>query len=166
MGGRSEADESFLEDAVQDSLVRILDRLPQFEGRSRFVTWAMSITIRVAMTELRRRRWRDVSLDMLVGEDGLVPERAVDRAPRPDEQAEREDVLEAMRRIIKMELTDKQRTTLVAALRGMALEEVAHQMGSNRNAVYKLTHDARIRLKEGLEAAGYEADDILGAFRR
>jgi hypothetical protein len=30
------------DDVVQDSLVRILDRLPQFEGRSRFLTWATS----------------------------------------------------------------------------------------------------------------------------
>ena len=48
---RAHADDAFLEDVVQDSLVRILERLPQFEGRSRFSTWAMSITIRVAMRD-------------------------------------------------------------------------------------------------------------------
>jgi Protein of unknown function, DUF417 len=30
---------------------------------------------------------------------------------------------------------------------------IARHLGSNRNAVYKLTHDARKRLKRGLEAA-------------
>ena len=53
-------DDSFLEDIVQDSLLRILERLGQFEGRSRFVTWATSIAIRTAMSELRLRRWQDV----------------------------------------------------------------------------------------------------------
>jgi len=163
---RSKVDESFLEDVVQDSLLRILDRLSQFEGRSRFITWAMSITLRVAMTELRRRRWRDESLNELVGEDAFVPERAVDSSPRPDEQTEREDILEALRRIITTDLTEKQRTALVAELRGMALAEIARQMGSNRNAVYKLTYDARIRVKDGLEAAGYEADDVRAALQR
>lgn len=89
---------SALDDAVQDSPLRILDHLPQFERRSRFVSWAMSITIRVAMTELRRRRRRDVSLDEPAREDDFVHERAVDSSLRPDEQAEREDILEAMRR--------------------------------------------------------------------
>src|SRR5262249_38272344 len=60
---RAGAGDDLLEDVAQDALVRILDRLPQFEGRSRFTTWAMSVAIRVAMSELRRRRWKDVSLD-------------------------------------------------------------------------------------------------------
>src|SRR6185295_7812537 len=65
---RAHVDDAFLEDVVQDSLLRILERLPQFEGRSRFLTWAMSIAIRVAMSALRRRRWKDVSLDELVAD--------------------------------------------------------------------------------------------------
>ena len=67
----------FMEDVVQDSLLRILERLPQFEGRSRFLTWAMSIAIRLAMSELRRRRWKDVSLDEVTAGGDLPPERAI-----------------------------------------------------------------------------------------
>lgn len=166
LSGRSDVDESVLEDAVQDSLLRIIDRLSQFEGRSRFVTWAMSITIRTAMTELRRRRWRDVSLDQLAGDGGVMLDRTADGSPRPEHEAERRALLAAIHRIIRTELTAKQRTALVAELRGMAQDEIVRQMGSNRNALYKLTHDARLRLKKGLEAAGYEAEDILAAIRR
>ena len=46
------------------------------------------------------------------------------------------------------------------AARGMPLAEIGRRMGSNRNAIYKLTHDARKRLKQGLEAAGYDARDL------
>ena len=46
----------------------------------------------------------------------------------------------------------------------MPQDEIARHVGSNRNAVYKLTHDARKRLKQGLEAAGYTAEDIRTAF--
>ena len=74
---RAGAGDEFLEDVVQDALVRILERLPQFEGRSRFLTWAMSVAIRVAMSELRRRRWKDVSLDEVVAGGGLTPGRAI-----------------------------------------------------------------------------------------
>ncbi len=40
--------DSFLEDTVQDSLMLILERLDQFEGRSKFLTWATSIAVRSA----------------------------------------------------------------------------------------------------------------------
>jgi RNA polymerase sigma factor (sigma-70 family) len=43
-------------------------------------------------------------------------------------------------------------------------DEIARHLGSNRNALYKLTHDARKRLKRGLEAAGFTAEDIGAAF--
>ena len=38
--------------------------------------------------------------------------------------------------------------------------EIADQLGSNRNAIYKLTHDARKKLKKSLEEAGYTAEDV------
>ena len=164
LSSRSAADDAFLEDAVQDSLLRILQRLSQFEGRSRFLTWATSIAIRVAMSQLRRRRWKDVSLDELVSNAKLPPQQARELAPGPGMQFEQGALLETMHTLIQSELTEKQRKALVAELRGMPQDEIARQLGSNRNAIYKLTHDARKRLKRGLESAGYEAADVHTAF--
>jgi RNA polymerase sigma-70 factor (ECF subfamily) len=161
---RAPADLAFLEDAVQDALVRILDRLPQFEGRSRFLTWATSIAIRVAMIELRRLRWEDVSLDQVIAGADLAAPRAIDHDPAPDARWEREAMLDAMRELIQNGLTEKQRAALLAELRGMPQDEIARHLGSNRNAIYKLTHDARKRLKHGLEAAGFKAEDVSAAF--
>jgi RNA polymerase sigma-70 factor (ECF subfamily) len=161
---RAGAGDGLLEDVVQDALVRILERLPQFEGRSQFLTWAMSVAIRVAMTELRRRRWKDVSLDEVVAGGDLTPGRAIVDEPGPDAQSEREAILAAMHEVIRTGLTEKQRSALLAELRGMPQDEIARLLGSNRNAIYKLTHDARKRLKRGLEAAGFTAEDIGAAF--
>jgi RNA polymerase sigma-70 factor (ECF subfamily) len=161
---RAGAGDAFLEDVVQDALVRILGRLPQFEGRSRFLTWAMSVAIRVAMSELRRQRWKDVPLDEVVAGGDLTPGRAIVDEPGPDAQSEREAILAAMHGLIRNGLTEKQREALLAELRGMPQDEIARHLGSNRNAVYKLTHDARKRLKRGLEAAGFTAEDIGAAF--
>jgi RNA polymerase sigma-70 factor (ECF subfamily) len=158
--------DAFLEDVVQDSLVRILERLPQFEGRSRFLTWAMSIAIRVAMSELRRQRWKEVSLDEVIAGADLPPRRTIDDDPGPDARSEREAILDAMNEVIRNQLTVKQRAALLAELRGMPQDEIARHLGSNRNAIYKLTHDARKRLKRGLETAGFGADDIRASFAR
>jgi RNA polymerase sigma-70 factor (ECF subfamily) len=161
---RAVAGDEFLEDVVQDALVRILERLPQFEGRSRFLTWALSVAIRVAMSELRRRRWRDVSLDEVIADADMTPGQAVDDEPGPEVQWEREAILGAMHEVIGNDLTEKQRAALLAEMRGMPQDEIARHLGSNRNAVYKLTHDARKRLRRGLEAAGFTAEDIRAAF--
>jgi len=163
---RAGAGGEFLEDVVQDSLLRILERLPQFEGRSRFLTWAMSIAIRVAMSELRHRRWKDVSLDEVTGGGDIAPERAVADDPGADAQSEREAILAAMHEVIRTGLTEKQRLALLAELRGMPQDEIARHLGSNRNAIYKLTHDARRRLKRGLESAGFTAEDVRAALAR
>jgi RNA polymerase sigma-70 factor (ECF subfamily) len=161
---RAGVDDGFLEDVVQDALVRILEKLPQFEGRSRFVTWAMSVAIRAAMSELRRRRWKDVSLDEVVADADLAAGRVVVDGPGPLARSEREAILAAMHEVIRNGLTTKQREALLAEMQGMPLDEIARQLGSNRNALYKLTHDARKRLRQGLEAAGFTAEDIGAAF--
>lgn len=148
--------DSLLDDFVQDSLVRILRSLNQFQNRSRFVTWATAIAIRVGLTELRKRRWRDVSLERLVADTGFVPSAATEASS----DSERQPIIEAMYRIISSELTDKQRTVLLAEIKGMAQKEIARQMGSSQNALYKLSHDARQRLKQGLEKAGFTAQEF------
>jgi RNA polymerase sigma-70 factor (ECF subfamily) len=151
--------ESVFEDVVQEALIRILGSLGQFQHRSRFVTWATAIAIRVALTELRKRKWRDVSLEKLVADSGFQPASA--RAANPERQA----LLEAMHQVIATELTEKQRTVLLAEIKGMAQVEIARQMGSSLNALYKLSHDARHRLKRGLEQAGFTGQVFATAFR-
>jgi RNA polymerase sigma-70 factor (ECF subfamily) len=134
---RAGADDGFLEDVVQDALVRILERLPQFEGRSQFTTWAMAVAIRVAMSELRRRRWKDVSLDEVVANADLAPAGVVEDAPGPLARSEREAILATMHEVIRDGLTAKQREALLAELQGMPQDEIARQLGTNRNALYQ-----------------------------
>jgi RNA polymerase sigma-70 factor (ECF subfamily) len=159
--------DSLSEEAAQDTLLRVLDSLHTFEGRSKFTTWVHKIAVRIALTELRRKRWRDVSLDELTegspGEGPLGILAASDAGP--DEVAEQSDMIEHLRRVIEEELTEKQREALIATrIHGMPMEEVARRMGTNRNALYKLLHDARQRLKSRLEEEGLSPEDVLAAF--
>ena len=160
LAGRSHVDDSFLEDAVQDALLRILDRLDQFQGRSRFVTWATSIAIRLALGELRRSRWKDVSLDSVLDDTDYVPTRADDSSPSPELLVQQEALFHKLHELIETALTERQRAALLAELRGMPQDEIARHLGSNRNAVYKLTHDARKKLKSALQNAGYREDEL------
>ena len=70
-----------------------------------------------------------------------------------------------LQRVISEKLTEKQREALIATrIHGMPMEEVARRMGTNRNALYKLLHDARLRLKTGLEEGGLSPEDVMAAF--
>ena len=165
---RSNLRESDLEDFAQDAVLKILNGLHTFRGESRFTTWAHKIAVRVALTELRRRRWQDVSLDELTesrnGGAEFIPDFLADPALSPEQQAMQQAILTTLRRLIRDMLTDKQRQALQAVLKGMPLEEVARRMGSNRNALYKLLHDARRRLQQGILTEGLSPQDVLSVF--
>jgi RNA polymerase sigma-70 factor (ECF subfamily) len=160
--------QSLAEEVTQDTLLRVLDHLDSFEGRSRFTTWVHKIAVRIALTELRRRRWRDFSLDSLVdeNEEGVsFPSLMVDPSPNPDTLTQQSDLMQRVGRLINEELTEKQRQAMVAtAIEGVPLEEVARRMGMKRNALYKLLHDARLRLKKRLANEGLTTDDVWAAF--
>lgn len=164
LGHRTDVNDAFLDDATQESLIRILTHLSGFQGRSRFTTWAMSIAVRIALTHLRRKHWRDIPLDQAAEDSELEPEQAVDPSISPQQQAEQQSVLSVLAPLIETELTHRQRTAIRAELSGMPVQEIARRLKSNSNATYKLLHDARKRLKRGLERAGYTAADIRSAF--
>lgn len=157
------ADPGFSEDIVQEALLRILDNLDSFEGRSKFTTWAMTIAVRTAVSELRRRHYKNVSLDATT-DDSLKIELPADGQKSPAEQVEQRSILEQLQRAIDDDLTEKQRVVVRGALSGIPMEEIARRTNSNRNAVYKVFHDARQRLKSSLEAADYSLTDIEAAF--
>ena len=165
LDARASVDDAFLEDAVQESLLRVLDRLDTFAERGRFMSWALAISVRVALTMIRKQRWQGVSLDRFrEGCSGRAMDVA-DRSPGPERASLRSELLAAMHRVIDEQLTDKQWLALTAELNGMPQDEIARQLGSDRNAVYKLTHDARRKLRAGLESAGFGAESLFEAWK-
>jgi RNA polymerase sigma-70 factor (ECF subfamily) len=159
--------DALADEVVQDTLLRTLDYLDTFEGRSKFTTWVHKIAVRIALTELRRKRWEDVSLDEILETSEAPSNLSLLKSDQvaPDRIAERKDLADQVQRIIKEELTDKQRKAILAlGVHGMPVEEVARRMDMKRNALYKLLHDARVRLKARLAMEGLSAEDVLEAF--
>ncbi len=159
--------ESLIEEVTQETLLRVLDQMHTFEGRSMFTTWVHKIAIRIALTELRRKRWQDSSLDEMLDNEEIPvsPSILEDPSVTPEQSAERADMLERVRRVIDEELTDRQRRAIIMlGLQGMPMEEAAKRLKTNRNALYKLLHDARLRLKQRLHTEGLDAQEVLSAF--
>jgi len=160
--------EQLAQDLAHDALIDILKKLDSFRGESRFTTWAYKFVLNVAAEELRRRRWRNISLDALSLTEALPPlaeSLSSTKTPEPERALLREQVWETLRRIITKDLTERQRTTVLGLLVYDApVEEVARQLETTPNNVYKILHDARKKLKRRLLEEGVTPAYVSGLF--
>jgi RNA polymerase sigma-70 factor, ECF subfamily len=150
-----------LDDVAQqcadDAMMKILAKVDDFEGLSRFTTWAYKFVIFEASNKVARHAWQhhppsadDLTWDQLP--DTLTP--------RPGDLAERREQLAALTKAIEHDLTPRQREVFAAiALNDVPIDVLALQLGSNRNAIYKNLFDARRKLRSSLAAAGHPVSD-------
>lgn len=160
------------EDLAQETVMQIRASLNTFRGESKFTTWAYRFAVNHAASELRRKRYHDISLDQLrEAEKGVFY-----RIYQATSQASREDVehlafqqyyIKLCKEIIETELNERQRLALVGVLlEGRSMDEVANALDLNRNALYKLLHDARKKVKAALQARHLSKGDVLAAFQQ
>lgn len=169
LGTRIQRDlDHVMEDFVQDGIIKIMDNLDTFRGESRFTTWAQKIAVNAAFTELRRRRWQDISLQQMVeDQDGneFTPAILTDPDATPEEQSTRRAMMAFVEKMIDEELTERQRQAIQAVIfNEMPMEEVARRMNTNRNALYKLIFDARQNLQRKMAENGFTPQDVLAVF--
>ena len=138
--------------AADDAVVTILDRLDDFRGLSRFTTWACKFVIFEVSAKVARHAWRRQAPS--------VGELAWEELPgplghRPEDSLEQRAQLDALSRAIGG-LTGRQREVLVAvALNDVPIDVLAAKLGTNRNALYKNLFDARRSLRASMAAAGH-----------
>jgi RNA polymerase sigma-70 factor, ECF subfamily len=143
-------------EAADDALLSVLARLDDFQGLSRFTTWAYKFALLEAAVKLRKRAWqgREIPLDdeawSGVSTRGLGPAGA----------AEQSELLAAVQDGIAA-LTPHQRRVLVAlALNGVAVDVLAERLGTTRGALYKTLHDARRNLRAYLGERDFDLEEL------
>lgn len=159
------------DDAAQDAVLKILDKLDTFRGDSKFTTWAYRVAINQAAGDLRRRMWDNVSLEAMTeaAEDTLPPLLATLEDPTardPDQRITRDQIWALIWQVIENEFTERQRAVFVSQyFNGVPPDVIAEQLGTNRNNIYKISHDARVKLKQRLEGLGFSDTEILATFQ-
>lgn len=156
-----------IEEVAQETILRVLEKLDTFEGRSQFTTWVHVIAVRIALTELRRAKWREISLEEILARKDVddEPLELHDQKTNVEDSVQKNELMAVVQEAIDHSLTEKQRTALLAvAVHGVPMEEVARKLNTNRNALYKLLHDARLKLKKYLQKQGTPFSDILKNF--
>lgn len=142
--------EEIVHAAADEATAAVLTRLGQFEGRSRFTTWAYKFAILQTAVEVRRIAWRDREIAI------EAVDEPVSLTTTAEAYAEHNDLSHAVRAAMDQVLTAHQRQVAFSLLvEGVPVDVLAERLGGNRNAIYKTLHDARVRLRADLMARGY-----------
>jgi RNA polymerase sigma-70 factor, ECF subfamily len=139
--------------AAADAMLGIQAKLGQFRGESRFTTWAYKFVMFEVSTALGRHFWRHPHAPMDAEDWERLPDRfGLD----PARESEWRDLLSALRCAVDEVLTERQRQVFIAiVLNAVPLDALVGELGTSRNAIYKMLFDARRKLRAALVANGY-----------
>ena len=156
------------EDFTQEALLKFQAKLHTFQGKSKFTTWASKIATNHTISELRRAKWRDLSLDTITAAGTSLQEILTlnSKGDNPEFKSEQRQVWLTIGEVINNDLTERQRQALAAVyFENIPMPEVARLLETNVNNIYKILHDARLKLKRRLQRLGLETQYILNLFR-
>jgi RNA polymerase sigma-70 factor, ECF subfamily len=144
--------------SANDALVAVLAKLDDYQGASRFTTWAYKFGLLEAAVKLRRLAWQGRELPLAPEGWSALP----DQRPSVQQDLEGRELLRALQQAVESELTPHQREVFTAlAVSEVPIDVLAERLGTTRGALYKTLHDARGKLRAHLSQAGlaFEAQD-------
>lgn len=132
--------EHLVADAVQDALVVVHRRLPEFRGESRFDTWVYGILLRVASDY--RRRQRRASRVFAPVQIQIEPNIQSD-APNPFEQLEQLEAAEFLRGILAQVPEAARDMFVLVELEELTLGAAAQVLGISESTAKSKLRTAR-----------------------
>jgi RNA polymerase sigma-70 factor, ECF subfamily len=145
---RSDIDDLAVQ-AADDALVAILRKLDQYRGDSQFLTWARGFAALEAPVAIRRRIGHGAAG---VTRDPDTVLLVADSARSTHELIEMGELLDTLAALIAKDLTARQRAVLTAiALDGESPAQLATELNTTTGAIYKALHDARVKLRAGVQ---------------
>ena len=135
---------------VQDTFLRILERLDQFEARAQLSTWLYRVAYNLTMDRLRQRRPTVVMADEADDETVSSPAVLVDWEHLPEELLTASELAVELDKAIAA-LPEKFRIVFVLReIEGLSTEETAVITQLSLSAVKVRLHRARLFLRERL----------------
>jgi RNA polymerase sigma-70 factor (ECF subfamily) len=139
-------DRNGAEDLLQETLVRVWSHIGRYREQGRFRAWVFRIATNLALTELRRRRYRGAT-----ALDRAARQTADTRAPDPHQRLEREERGRLLAEAIER-LPDDQRAVVLMRVRGgMALAEISAALRIPEGTVKSRLHQSVQRLRKDID---------------
>jgi RNA polymerase sigma-70 factor (ECF subfamily) len=156
-------DEDEAEGIVQESFLRLFEKLEQFEGRAKLGTWLYRVAYNASVDRLRQRRPHyslieepDEQVD-----SPLMPILLTDWSQAPDLLFASTEAGAELEQAIA-ELPERLRGTFILReIEGLSTAETAEVLGINEGTVKVQLHRARLLLRERL--SGYFSERMLAA---
>ena len=146
--------ETDAECVVQDSFLKMIEKLNQFEGRSSLGTWLYRIATNLSIDRLRKKRPTTRLVDEVETTDEVfMPEVFVDWVHTPEMWVSAHEKQRVLADAIE-HLPQKLRTTFVLReVEGLSTAEAAAVLEISTGAVKVQLHRARLQLREFLSAS-------------
>jgi len=150
---RSEA-----EDVTQETFIRAYRAIDRFDGRSEPYTWLYRIAVNLSLNTLRSRKSSRTSEADDPRMAGVVEAATGPANQDPGGQATRKEAYFVLCQGIDA-LSESLRATLIlVCIDGRSHEEAAQILGAPEGTIAWRVHEARRKLKEYLEARGFDPE--------
>ena len=136
------------EDVTQEAFLAAWRGLPQFRGDCRFSTWLYRLVSNAAIDCLRREKKHRDTGDV---DDLELP----DGGPSPQEQAERSDTRDAVRRALDRLSPEHRQVLLLRFMQELDYGEIARALDVSEGTVKSRINRAKSKLREVLAAGNF-----------
>jgi RNA polymerase sigma-70 factor (ECF subfamily) len=144
-------DENEAEGIVQDTFMRLLERLHQFEGRSALGTWLYRMAYNLSIDQLRKRQpVFSLADDNDAADDLPMPAIFTDWRDAPETWLASNELSVELDQAIASLPARLKTVFILREIEGIATEECAQVLGISESAAKVRLHRARLLLRERL----------------
>lgn len=141
------------EDLTQEVFIRVFKAAGHYQPQSKFLTWLFTIAKNLSLNELRKNRYKMVSMDEMVnaGDDRVKFQLKDERQRTPGEQLLQNEQSLLIRKAIAALPENQRVAVLLRRYEQFSYEEISQIMNVSPKAVKSLLNRAKENLREQLK---------------
>jgi len=138
------------QEAVQETFLKVYQRLNQFRGNSKFSTWLIRIVLNETFMKLRRRRYSEMPLEYEDSDGDTLPLDLTDWSPNPEELCGRQELRKILRTALEALPPSLRVVFILRDIEELSIKETAAILDLNPAGVKARHFRARLQLREKL----------------
>jgi RNA polymerase sigma-70 factor (ECF subfamily) len=144
------------EEVAQDAFFKAFLNFAAFRGDSGFYTWLVRIAVNEALIKIRRRRFREVSIDRAKdsedGKEKTVSQELQDWGPDPEQRYSQKELHRILETAISKLARGYRIVFHLRYIEGFSCKETAQTLHLSLATVKSRTRRARLQLRDSLDA--------------
>jgi RNA polymerase sigma-70 factor (ECF subfamily) len=140
------------EEVVQETFLKVFQKLNQFQRNSKFSTWLIRIALNESFLKLRKRRSyaQESPLEYEDPNGDHLPLDVADWSPNPEQLYSRSELQEILRKALEELLPALRVVFVLRDVEGLSIKEAAAVLDLHPSAVKARLYRARLQLREQL----------------